>query len=51
MYYTLCRIYRDPDGSMKEKEASKTPKGVMIEHKGGEFILCHYNPKGRKQAF
>ena len=51
MYYTLCRVYRDPDGPRKEKEASKPPKGVMIEHEGAEFIPYHYNSKGSKQAF
>ena len=27
MYKTLCRIYRDPNGPRKEKEASDPPKG------------------------
>ena len=29
MYQTLCRIYKDPDGPRKEKEASEPPKGVI----------------------
>ena len=32
MNYTLCRIYRDPDGTRKEKEASESPKGTVLEH-------------------
>ena len=46
MYYTLCRVYRDPDGPRKEKESSKPSKGVMIEHEGEQLIIYHDNIKG-----
>ena len=51
LQYTLFRFYIDHDEPRKENEASKTPKGVMIEHEGTEFITYHYNLKGSKQAF
>ena len=59
MYQTLCGAHRGPDGTSKEKEASKPSKVVTREDKGDKFILYHYNIKGqqesiqkvRKQAF
>ena len=41
MYYNLCRTYRGPDRSSKEKETSKTSDGVMREHEGKK--LTNYN--------
>ena len=34
MYYTLCRSYRGPDGTSKEKEAYTPSKPVMLEYEG-----------------
>ena len=45
VYYTLCRVYRDPDGPRKENEVSEPSKGGMIEHEQGEFIIYHYQLK------
>ena len=50
MYYTLCRVYRDTDGPMKEKEDSKPSKGVIWEHVLAEFIPYCYNLKGYQES-
>ena len=46
MCYTLFRVYREPGGERKEKEASKPPKGVILEHLRAELIIYHYQLKG-----
>ena len=46
MCYTLFRVYREPGGERKEKEASKPPKGVILEHLRAEFIIYHYQLEG-----
>ena len=45
MYETLCRVYRDPDGKNKEKEAYKPSKGVIREHRKAQFIKYNFQHK------
>ena len=46
MYYTLCVVYRDPDGPRKEKDSYEPYKLFMGEHERGWFIIYHYQHKG-----